>query len=184
VNTPQCEAVDRSLILRLWWLKARRATSGQNNAAARAARNDGILTVLNIFVPAVVFAFGLANSVAHFVDTRSSIHFVDVVTIATGFLLACSSFQFASDYKRKAIEHREASNEFDAVAQAIESTGFVITDPVAFHDIAGRLERARRASWHVGKKDWKPARKRYEDLIEEVRAQIASSIARGSDAST
>jgi hypothetical protein len=123
-------------------------------------------------LPALVFALSFCNSVAVRFNYVFWLTFDDLITIATGLTLALTTYQFGKDYKVRAIEHRLASNEFDALVQLIEATGFTDVDDRNFADIDSRLERIRRTVRHVPERDWKAARRAFGKDISGARNRI------------
>jgi hypothetical protein len=172
MNADDQKISNRTLVLELWWLKARRSASGQNYAALRAAKFDAILTVANIALPLLVFGISACGSLAHRFSLDSAIPLSDYLILATACLLASSAFQFAGDYKTKSVEHRNASNEFDALAQRIEATLFNVPDDVMFQDISNQLERIRQMSRHVPAASWADAKSKFNPKIDAARARI------------
>ncbi|HEY4489086.1 MAG TPA: hypothetical protein VJA87_01250 [Candidatus Paceibacterota bacterium] len=81
MNITSGEATARPVILVLWWLKARRAASGQNKAASKYGVLDAWFTALNILLPLLVLVLGFGNSIARRLDATMPISLVDAVSL-------------------------------------------------------------------------------------------------------
>lgn len=172
MNMEEMEAGYQRVILELWWLKARRAAMGHNKAAEWLLWHDRMYTLANVCIPVILLALSTSVTLIKYADLQLRIPLSELIIVGSGCLLALSYLQTFFDFKVRSLVHRQASCEFEAMAQEIEAAGIQPAD-TEVRDISRRLIRIQRASPHVPAFYWKPAREAFGDQIANLRARLA-----------
>lgn len=172
MNIEHVQPEQRRTFLQMLWWKSRRSAGGHNDAAERADVWADYLSAVSILSSLIVFTLAVAQGVGQYFDARLAIPFSFIAAMAAAIVMGIGFIQAAREDRAKAVEHRLASAEFDALARDIEALAFEAPDDPTFIQLGARFDQLRRQSRRVPERVWRKSSMKFDEHIDAARNKL------------